>query len=56
MSKKVLNKIELFKKYNKKDSQFKEKNKIYLRIKNLKNERSLKKLDYIKIGSFLINK
>ena len=56
LNKKALNKIELLKKHKKKDSQFKEKNKIYLRTKNLKNKRSLKKLDYIKIKPFLINK
>ena len=56
LSKKVLDKIELLKKYEKKGSQFKERDKVYLRIKNLKNKRLLKKLNYIKVGLFLINK
>ena len=55
-NKKALNKIELFKKHNKKDPQLKEKNKIYLRIKNLKSKRPLKKLNYVKVGSFLVDK
>ena len=38
----------------KEDSQLKEKNKIYLLIKNLMTKRPNKKLDYIKIESFFI--
>ena len=40
----------------KKDPQLKEKNKIYLLIKNFRNKRPLKKLNYIKVGLFLVNK
>ena len=53
---KILGKIELFKKYNKKDLQLKKKDKVYLQIKNLKNRKPLKKLNYVKIKPFLINK
>ena len=47
-----------FKKYvnkkRKKDSQLKEKNKVYLLTKNLTTKRSTKKLNYNKIESFLV--
>ena len=56
LSKKALDKIKSFKKYNKKDPQLKKGDKVYLRIKNLKNKRPLKKLDYIKVRSFLVDK
>ena len=41
-------------KRRKEDSQLKEKNKVYLLIKNLTTKRSNKKLNYIKIESFFI--
>ena len=54
-SNKVLGKVAWLRKF-KKDLQLKEGDKIYLLIKNLRNKKPLKKLDYIKVGPFLINK
>ena len=44
------------KKQKKNEPQLKKKNKIYFFIKNFKTRRSTKKLDYIKIGPFLVTK
>ena len=39
-----------------KDPQLKKGDKVYLLIKNLRSKRPSKKLNYIKIGSFLVDK
>ena len=42
------------KKQKKNESQLKKGDKIYFFIKNFKTQRSTKKLDYVKINSFLV--
>ncbi len=37
-------------------SQLKERNKVYLLTKNLRTKKSSKKLNYVKVGSFLVKK
>ena len=54
-NKKGLDKLTWLKKFRK-NPQLKKGNKIYLLIKNLRSKRPLRKLDYIKIKPFLINK
>ena len=52
---KALDKLTWLRKFRK-DFQLKEGNKVYFLIRNFRNKKSLKKLDYIKIKPFLVNK
>ena len=54
-SNKALGKVIWLKKFKKKP-QLKEGDKVYLLIKNFRNKKPSKKLDYIKVGSFLMDK